>query len=168
MRAGFFDHYRSSDYIQATASAGGIAQGALGPCPDGYVWYVERTTTWSNSSGTPVCELFAWNDKTVPGTYTATVGSRGGRQDVTTAGKNDVSDNKSPVVVQGGYYLVAFWSGLTQNDLVTLSAQICVHQLVVNYLTSPQDEAQIREAHEHAGREHAALSHGYATGELAV
>lgn len=146
-----YDHHRSLDLITATADVNGLAQGFLGPVPSGYCWHVERLTSFVNATRTSaVCEIFAVGQESLSG-YTATSGSRAGRQDVMPSNAyNAVADEKSPVYVGEGMFLVAFWSGLTQNDVAQLSAQIRVEQLIPQ-LGSPVDIAALGRGAE-AGR----------------
>lgn len=127
MREGVFDHVRVGDRIIATAGSTGLAQGSLGPVAAGYCWYVERLTTF-NPRANSVLEVFAIAVEELPAGFSATVGDRAGRQDVSVAANNDVADQASPIYVPEGYFLVAFWSGLTEGDIAQLSAQIAVHQ----------------------------------------
>ena len=127
MYEGFYDSTRSDLYITATANSSGVAQGFLGPVPAGYAWYVDRYTTFSTTSGTPVCEVFVQPQQTLAADYAATTGSRQYRQDYTSNGKNNVSDNKSAVFVNEGQYLVVGWTGLTNGDTVQFSTQVRVH-----------------------------------------
>lgn len=129
-RAGFYDHHEPGMSIVATANASGVAQGFLGPVPQGYCWYVERMTSWSNTAATSglLLEVFVQTvDDAAP--TSATVGNRTGRQDVSYVVVNDISDNNSPIHVPEGYFLVAFWTGLTSGDKVELTTQIAVHLL---------------------------------------
>jgi len=124
---GFFDSSNNQAFINAIAASTGIAQGSIGPCPAGYQWYVERYSTFSNTSATPALEIFVMNSPTLPANFTATVGDRQGRQDYTSSGKNAQSDNNSPVIVQEGQWLVAGWTGCTSGDVCQLSLQYHVN-----------------------------------------
>lgn len=127
-RKGMFDHVKSDLYISAAASAAGIAQGALGPVPPGYCWYVERMNTKAVTAATGVrLEVFVTATSPLTG-YTATVGSRVGRQDLSVTAENDVADENAAIFVGEGYYLVALWTGLQSGDPVTLATQIAVHK----------------------------------------
>jgi hypothetical protein len=128
MRAGFYDHTESGMVIKAIANSSGIAQGYLGPVPEGYCWYVERESTWSTGSAGE-CEIFVVTTHQMPSGMTAAAGDRAGRQDVSLLASDDISDNNSPIFVGPGYYLVAFWTGLTNLDQVILSTQIVIHRL---------------------------------------
>lgn len=143
MRHGILDSVNSGQYITATANASGIAQGFIGPVPAGYCWYVERMTTWSNTSATTGLELeiFVLTSGTLGSNYTTTVGDRAGRQDLSTNAQDDVADENSPIYVGEGYYLVALWTGFTSGDKVQLSAQIAVH-LTDLTIQSPQTVKQ--------------------------
>src|SRR6185369_16362258 len=130
MRAGFYDHTESGYSIKATADSNGLAQGFLGPVPLGFCWYAERYTTFANATRAgATCEVFVQGSNVLPAGFTATVGDRSGRQDVTTSGSNDSADNESHVYVGECCYLVVFWAGFTQNDQLVLSTQIAIHRL---------------------------------------
>lgn len=120
---GFYDSSNNQAFINATANASGIAQGSIGPCPAGYQWYVERYSTFVNTSATPSLEIFVMNSPTLPSNYTATLGDRQGRMDYTSSGKNAQSDNNSPVIVQEGQWLVAGWTACNSGDQCQLSVQ---------------------------------------------
>lgn len=126
--AGIYENTYPNRYISATIGSAGTAQGNIGPCPEGFCWYVERLCCYSNTSATSgVLEIYAIPTETVPNDA-----SKSGRQDVAvgTTVQNGVSDQRSPIFVGAGMFLVASWSGLTNGDLVRLSAQIRVHRLL--------------------------------------
>ena len=149
-RAGIYDHTEPGQTIIATANSSGVAQGFLGPVPAGYVWYVERYTSFVNASrANAAAEIFVLTTDTLPSSYTATVGDRTGRQDVTLNASNAAADNASPVCVPAGYHLVALWTGLTSGDRAQLSTQITVHS-IVSYSQDPQtirQEAETTDPH---------------------
>lgn len=130
-RAGFYDHHEPGRYIAATADSGGLAQGFMGPVPQGYCWYVERLTSWASAArANSTVELFVLPTNTVAPGFTATVGDRAGRQDlVTAAASNARLDESSPIFVGPGYHLVAFWAGFTSGDSLLVSAQVAIHKL---------------------------------------
>jgi hypothetical protein len=139
-RVGFYDHQRVGDTIgPLTANASGIAQGFLGPVAEGYCWYVERMTIWSTNTATTglKCEIFVVRNQQLAPGFTATAGDRQGRQDLSLAAGNDVSDEVNPLFVGAGYYLVAFWSGFTVGDTVELTSQIAVHKLQLTHTQPP-------------------------------
>jgi hypothetical protein len=157
-RLGFHSHTASGMAINATANASGLAQGFLGPVPPGYCWYVERMTTWSNSTATN-CELeiFAQADSQAPAGFSATVGDRTNRQDLSVVAGDDVSDNIAPIYIGEGYYLVAIWTGLNSGDLATLSTQIAVHQITLpEYANTKLDIAEMHIEYHESDREQAA------------
>lgn len=129
MRPGVHAGYRPGDYISQTVGSTGTAQGAIGPCPDGYEWHVERITCYTNGTTTnAVLEVYVLRTNDIPDDN-----SKSGRQDVAigaTVG-NGISDQNSPIVVPAGYFLVAGWSGLTNGDVVRFSAQIEVRRTVM-------------------------------------
>ena len=117
-------------FMSAVANSAGVAQDFIGPVSQGFVWYVERMTTWSNTAqAAPLLEIFVLTTDTLPSSYTATVGDRVGRQDLTLTAKNDVADENSAIYVPEGYHLVGLWTGLTSGDAVQLSTQITVHRM---------------------------------------
>lgn len=128
MEHGFYSHTFPGQYINAAVNASGLANGFLGPVPEGYCWYVERLTCWSNSSNnsTGILEIFVLQSQTPPNDN-----SRQGRQDVAVGNvvQNGVSDERSPIYVPAGHFLVASWSLLNSADQVALSCQIRVHKL---------------------------------------
>lgn len=155
-RAGFHSHTAPGMSILATANSSGIAQGFLGPVPPGYCWYVERMTTWSNTAQTsPKVEVFVIQDSQIPSTYTATVGDRSGRQDLSLTAANDISDEKSAIYVPETYCLVAFWTGLTSGDLAQLTAQVAVHQLSPEYSMTRRDIRAVQTWEQEAEHERA-------------
>jgi hypothetical protein len=138
MQASIYDHTEQVDLVNyspagngigqgtPTAQSNGIAIGAYGPCPEGFCWYFERLSTYSNTSGTPILEVYV---VTAPNPAASTTGLRSRRLDYTPQGKNDLMDEVNPIYVQPGYWLLAVWSTLTSGDLCTLSCQLRVHQL---------------------------------------
>ncbi len=141
-RAGFYDHHENQWLIRAVADSNGLAQGFLGPCSEGYCWYVERMTTWANASRTAaVCEVFVQTANKLQSSFSATVGDRTGRQDVSINASNDVADENSPIYVGPGQYLIAAWSGFTSGDLVELSVQAAIHLLAL----AIEDPALVRQ-----------------------
>lgn len=145
MWAGFCSHYRPGDQIAGTVDANGKANGALGPCPEGWLWYVERANAWSNTAtATGLLELFVVRVNAPPaGT------DKGGLQG--TFWKTDVQHAErswpAPIVLPAGYFLIASWSGLTQSDLVAVTFQVRVHEL------------EKHERHVHGARHHHLLGH---------
>ena len=129
MWAGVYDHTRTDQQISATVGSAGTASGALGPVPEGFCWYIERETCQSNTAATTgaLLEVFVSTAQTGPVSPDKT-----GLQDASVGASvaENVSDNQSPIFLEAGKFLVAQWSGLTQNDLVRYTAQIRVHQLL--------------------------------------
>lgn len=148
MYAGYFHNYRNEDIIRAAFGSDSNAQGSLGPVPQGYCWYIERyttrvaTTAGVITAATPLCEVAVLSDQAVSviGTW-----DRAGRQDYTANGKNDISDNESPLYAGPGQYLVAVWTTANSGEIAVLSCQIRVHQLEP-YPLVPSDYAQLLEA----------------------
>lgn len=164
MRAGFFDHHEPLQTISVSAlNASGNGQGFLGPVPQGYCWYIENVTMRVPNQG--VLDMIISPTQKVPA---GTAWDFSGRFDLFAAATDDARNYASPIYVGPGMYIVASVTGGTQNDTPTISLQIAVHQLNPAFMTSPEDARQIQAAHQHATREHAELSHSYATGDLAV
>ncbi len=130
MWKGYISEVLVDRYCSGVIDSGGLANDALGPVPEGFCWYVERETFWSNTSSATnaVCEVFAQRSQNPPA---ATGQDKQGREDVAvgTEVKNGAHDNAAPIYLGPGYFLVVSWSGLTQNDLVAFSSQIRVHRL---------------------------------------
>jgi hypothetical protein len=128
MERGFHHSTRSDQYIAATVAATGVAEGAIGPCPEGYCWYVERLSPHSNTANasTGLLEIFVRAIN-----LSATDISRQARQDFYKGVdvQDSIHDMRSPIYVAPGQWLVARWSALTNNDLVSLASQIRVHKL---------------------------------------
>lgn len=113
--------------MAGTIVAAGTFVDSLGPVPEGYCWYVERITCYSNDTATTgVFELFVIRGDTPPGKPDIS-----GRQDVATGSVvlNGVSDEESPIHVPPGYTLVGSWSGLTSAKVVSASFQIRWNEL---------------------------------------
>lgn len=132
MERGFHYTTRTDQYIKATAATTGIAHGGLGPCPQGFCWYIERMTCWTNSSVTattaaPTLEIYVMQD----GGGVPNDNSKQGRQDVAVGQIvfNAVSDERQPIYVGPGYKIEAVWTGLNTGDLVSLSLQVRVNKL---------------------------------------
>lgn len=131
---GYIADVYSNRYIQALADSAGAAVGSLGACPEGFCWYVERTTCYSNAGeqAVPLLELYVLRSGSIaPGDL-----SKSGRQDVYSSiltgphnPKQGVHDYRSPIYVGPGYYLVAVWTALGSGSLGVLSSQIRVHRL---------------------------------------
>ncbi len=131
-RQGVVESTRPDMYIAASVASDGTAAGHIGPCPEGFVWYVERLTCFQSGAGVSSNALLEVYVLPVDSSGTLDA-SKQGRQDIAvgTDVRNDVSDQLSPVTVPPGYFLVAKWSGLTSADRVTLSSQIQVRRLVL-------------------------------------
>lgn len=142
-RRGILVNSRPDQYISTTVNSSGIARGSIGPCPEAYEWYVERLTCSQSGAAvaaTALLEIYVLPTDLSSGTPD---GSKQGRQDIAvgTDVANDVSDQFSAIVVPAGYYLVAYWTGLTSGDKVQLSSQVQVRKLEL--------EASVRGRHAH-------------------
>lgn len=128
MWAGAYDHSRTDQQIAGAIVSAGTFSGYIGPVPQGYCWYVERETCYSNTAAATTAtllEIFVSANQTGP-----TSPDKTGRQDLTVQVTNDISDNNCPIYVGEGMYLVAQWSGLSSGDKVAYSTQIRVHKLL--------------------------------------
>ena len=144
MWAGIYENTYSDRYLNATVGSAGTANDNIGPCPEGFCWYVERLTCFSNTANatTGVLEIYAIPTPMVPNDN-----SKSGRQDVAvgTVVQNGVSDENSPIYLGPGMFLVASWTALTNGDLVAVSCQVRVHRLlstVAHERTAPSWEGE--------------------------
>jgi hypothetical protein len=141
---------RPDEYINATIDSAGLAQGFIGPCPEGFCWYVERTTCYSNDTATTgILEVYSIRSEIKPSDT-----SKQGRQDVAVGAVvlNGVSDEASPIYIGPGYFVVASWSGLTAGKVVAMSMQIRVHKLETGH---EQHAHGAHPLHDHVGDEKA-------------
>ncbi len=131
MRRGIIESTRPDQYINATVAATGGASGSIGPCPEGFEWYVERLTCSQSGAAVAATALLEIYVQAAPDAPLDA--SKQGRQDVSVGSvvKDGVSDQQSPIVVPPGYHLVAVWSALTSGDKVKLSSQIQVRRLIL-------------------------------------
>ena len=116
--------------MAATANASGVAVDSIGPCPEGYCWYLNNETIHSNTSASsPTFELYVSRTNAAPNDS-----SKAGRVDYTTGSNiKDAANNlASPIYVGPGMYLVGVWNGLNNNDVVNWSGQILSHKLEVH------------------------------------
>ncbi len=137
---GAYHHTRTDLQLAGTIGSAGTAVDAIGSVPEGYCWYVERLTSYSNTANatTGKLEIFVSNNPNGP-----TAPDKTGREDVATGTsvQDSTSDQRSPIYLGPGQYLVAQWSALTQNDVVRVTSQIRVHELLRNRgpVTAPAD-----------------------------
>lgn len=127
---GYYHDTRNGDYISQTVAADGTAGGHIGPCPEGFCWYVERLTCFQSGAAvatTAVLEFYVQSSNARPIDT-----SKQNRQDVAlgTTVANGVSQELPPIYVGPGQMLKAVWTGLTSGDLVRVSSQIRVHKLI--------------------------------------
>jgi len=125
--------------LTATAGASGSAQTALGPCPEGYCWYVERISSHGPTAGTKLDVDVADNN---------TANDPAWRMDFSATANDDIADEQQPIYVPAGHWLVFNWSGATSGDILKASVQYAVHQLDTHYLQSAQDIRQEQASHE--------------------
>lgn len=124
MYEGFYYGTRTQDVVKAAASSAGQAVGSLGPCPEGFCWYVERFSCYVSTDATPTLELY------VQSILDAVPIDKAGRQDYTPNGDNDAGGLSPAIFVGPGQYLVAVWASCTSGDKCQMSAQIRVHELM--------------------------------------
>ena len=150
MEHGFHHTTRPDQYIHATAASTGIAHGGLGPCPQGFCWYIERMTCYSNSgvtvsATTPLLEIYVMQDGGGP----PNDASKQGRQDLAVGQVviNGVSDEHQPIYVGPGYKIEAVWTGMNSGDLCVVSFQQRVNKL--HATPEPQTTSQHHGMHHH-------------------
>jgi hypothetical protein len=156
MRQGLFDHHRL-DLLPLTAVATGgapIAQGFLGPVPQGYCWYVENVG-WAVGGNSHTAELnvaIVADDGPLPG---ITAWDRAGLVGLAAAATRGVISPALPWFAGAGhvphFYLAP--GSLANGDTVVVTVQIAVHQIDPQFIMSPEDALQVREAHERLGAE---------------
>lgn len=112
------------DYFVATANASGVAMGQLKDVPQGYIFKILRYSIYTNSSGTPTFELFWANPFELNNPNFTPDRTR--RFDYTAAGKNNISDNFQPAVLDEGEALLGYWASAAQNDVCYFACQIAV------------------------------------------
>lgn len=134
---GAYSHTRTEQVIQGAIPSGGALTGALPIVPEGYCWYVERITAWSNGTmaSTARLEIFVSQSETGP-----TSPDKTGRQDVAQGAVvgDSTSDENSPIYVGPGQNIVAQWTALTSGDKVSATFQIRVHELL-RHRSGPRD-----------------------------
>lgn len=155
-REGLFEHHRRDALAIVAAAAGGqpLGQGVLGPCPEGYAWYVELAAFQVvGAAHNAIVALVVTPDN---GPLPSFAGWDGyGLQAVSGAAASFGSfPLQLPLYVPPGNFLRAIVQGgtLANGDAVTVSVQTAVHQLDLGLgLMSPEDRAQVLAAHEHVG-----------------
>lgn len=133
--ANTFESYvgTTKPYVTAVAAtllgASGTAVGDLPAIPYGYCARLIRYSIWSNSSGTPVFELFTANARNFWLASGAAL-DRSTRQDYSPSGKNDVSDNNSPPFFDEGEVPVFVWTGCSNGDTCQASILVALFEKV--------------------------------------
>ena len=111
------------DDIEKTAEVGadGTATIQTDPVDSGYIWRVERYTTFISATqgGTYVTAPAGAQLAVYKGDSQLPIKFRDGSQSPSL----DVSDNASPVTVQQGLQLTFAWSGLTPGTFANMSLQ---------------------------------------------
>jgi hypothetical protein len=152
-REGIFDHHRRD--VIALLAAGGTptAVSVLGPCPEGYAWYVENAAyniTGNNHTAQLDVAVLADNGA-LPAQATW---DHAGMVWTNVAA---IRGSVAPGVAwycPAAHWLVAYAYGgsLAATDTGTVTFQIAVHELDVRLgIMSRQDEDQVRAAHERPG-----------------
>ena len=127
MWKGYLTDVFSDRYKTGTANSSGQVTHSVGAVPEGYCWYLNRETLYSNTTATAATfELYVLRANSRP-----TDTTKAGRQDYTTGTllQNGVNDLAAPIYVGPGYFIVLVWSGLNQGDIVSWSGQILSHKL---------------------------------------
>jgi hypothetical protein len=152
-REGIFDHHRRD--VIALLAAGGTptAVATLGPCPEGYSWYVENAAYNVNGNAhTAQVDIAVLADNGILPAQ-ATWDHAG----MVWTNAAAVRASIAPGVAwycPANHWLVAYAYGgsLAAADTGTVTFQIAVHELDVRLgLMDPQDARQVRAAHEHEG-----------------
>ena len=151
LREGLFDHHRLDSVSMTAAGGTPTAQAILGMAPEGYAWYVENFAySVVGNSHTALMDVAATIDNgTLPAQATW---DHQGLLDTFAAGVRGSQNNGSAWYVPPGHFLRAYASGgtLAAGDVVVVTFQIAVHQLNPRAFMSPEDQAQVRAAHERA------------------
>lgn len=114
-------------YRTGIANSAGQVTHSVGPVPEGYCWYLNNETLYSNTSqSTATFELYVLRENGRP-----TDTTKAGRQDYTVGAnvQNAANNIASPIYAGPGYYYVLVWTGLTSGDIVSWSGQILSHKL---------------------------------------
>lgn len=113
-------------YIQAVAatvgSLTGLAAGDLLPVPQGYCWRLARYSVHSNSSGTPIFELYVANARNTWQSPNFTL-DRTLRLDYT-PNKDNVADNAAPPFFDEGEVPLFVWSGGNNGDICQATVMV--------------------------------------------
>lgn len=137
-RVGVLDHIETNWYLSGQAASNGTtATAALGPVATGTVWYVERLSCYSASSGNPVLEIAVQTANTIPSPW-----DRASREDYTPAAKNDIADELHPIFVPESNFIVAYWTALNNNDWAYVGFQIAIHTLPL-VITDPTIQREV-------------------------
>lgn len=156
MREGLFEHHRLDPVtlVAATLGAGPVAQGILGPVPQGYTWYIE-SVAFSVAGANHTAEYNMAVTVDDPPLPASAVWDRAGLELVIPAAIRGSSPPGIAWYAQAGHFIRHYLSGgtLAAGDVVTVTTQIAVHQLDPHFLMSPEDAAQVKSAHERMSAE---------------
>jgi hypothetical protein len=147
-REGLFDSHRL-DSLLMTADASNTAQKVLVGPGEGYCWYLEVISfTVVGNSHTAAFDVAVTPDNgALPAQ--ATWDHQGLVWTLAAAVRG--SENAGSAIFVPPSHFVHFYAAggtLAQGDVVSVTTQVAVHQLDPHFLTSPEDRAAIRAAHE--------------------
>ncbi len=150
---GTFHHYERPS-VSAVADAGAVAQKAIGPVPEGFVWYVEIVgyVVIGNSHTAVIAAAISPDNGPLPAQ--ATWDGAGMVWTTLTAAIRNSENTGPPFFLDSGEYLRAILSGgtLAQGDVVTVTYQIRVNEKEPVWgLLTPEERAELAAAHERAG-----------------
>lgn len=151
MREGLFDHHRRDSISMLAAGGTPVAQKILGPCPEGYCWYLESVAfSVVGAAHNALFDLAVTPDGgDLP--PQASWDHQGLAWTVQTAVIAASMNNTAAVFVPPAHFAHAYASAgsLAAGDVVTVTYQVAVHQLDPAHLfMSPEDRQAVREAHE--------------------
>jgi hypothetical protein len=163
-REGIFEGHRL-DTVLVTYGAANVAQGQLGPVPQGYAWYVENFAhAILGNSHTCALEVAITPDDTTLAVNASW--DSAGLVWVSGSGASPVVRNSiQPGIawrIGPGHWL--HWQAHAgtgvQGDVLSATAQVAVHVLDPQYLMTPEDAREVMAAHErvNAGLVHSAVA----------
>lgn len=125
------DYPDDLELFAGPAPASGILQVESDPVDQGFIWRVERMTTYLSSSagGPPVASpigsaLYVYKGVSAPSPIKFRDGS--------SAPGLDVADESNPITVQQGLPLLFYWSGLTPGLYAAISVQYSLYRRMIN------------------------------------
>jgi hypothetical protein len=140
-RQGYLDHHESGWYTNAAIGASTNGQGFLGPVSPGYVWYVENVSF--RVAHAAVMHLIVSAEQSVPA---GVAWDFQGRADLFASATDGARNYAAPIFVPEGHYLIASFTGGTNGDVATVTAQIAIHTLTLHEYSVPElQERQIEQ-----------------------